>query len=70
MNPARRTPHHLSLAILTAVLALITAACGSSNPLGGELSTRSEVFRRLWSATMCAPTARAPNGSATPWSAS
>src|ERR1700730_13325485 len=35
MNPARRTPHHRSLAILVAVLALITAACGSSNPLGG-----------------------------------
>ena len=35
MNPARRTPHHLSLAILATVLALVTAACGSSNPLGG-----------------------------------
>src|SRR6267378_3090103 len=35
MNPARRTPRHRSLAILAAVLALITAACGSSNPLGG-----------------------------------
>src|SRR6185436_16614803 len=35
MNPARRTPHHLSLAILVTVLALVTAACGSSNPLGG-----------------------------------
>jgi osmoprotectant transport system substrate-binding protein len=35
MNPARRIPHHRSLAILAAVLALITAACGSSNPLGG-----------------------------------
>src|SRR5215475_7223021 len=35
MNPARRTPHHRCLAILAAVLALITAACGSSNPLGG-----------------------------------
>src|SRR6202048_1634412 len=35
MNPARRTPRHRSLAILVAVLALITAACGSSNPLGG-----------------------------------
>src|ERR1700737_1416578 len=35
MNPARRAPRHRSLAILAAVLALITAACGSSNPLGG-----------------------------------
>src|SRR5215470_13119354 len=35
MNPARRSPHHRILAILAAVLALITAACGSSNPLGG-----------------------------------
>src|SRR6201988_1219366 len=35
MNPARRTVHYRSLAILAAVLALITAACGSSNPLGG-----------------------------------
>ncbi len=31
MSSTRRT----SLAILAAVLALITAACGSSNPLGG-----------------------------------
>src|SRR6478672_3918913 len=35
MNPARRTPRYRSLAVLAAVLALITAACGSSNPLGG-----------------------------------
>jgi osmoprotectant transport system substrate-binding protein len=35
MNPARRPPHYRSLAVLAAVLALITAACGSSNPLGG-----------------------------------
>jgi osmoprotectant transport system substrate-binding protein len=35
MNPARRTPRYRSLAILATVLALITAACGSSNPLGG-----------------------------------
>jgi osmoprotectant transport system substrate-binding protein len=35
MNPARRTVHRRSLAVLAAVLALITAACGSSNPLGG-----------------------------------
>jgi osmoprotectant transport system substrate-binding protein len=35
MNPARRSPRHRSLAILAAVLTLMTAACGSSNPLGG-----------------------------------
>jgi osmoprotectant transport system substrate-binding protein len=35
MNPARRPPHYRTLAVLAAVLALITAACGSSNPLGG-----------------------------------
>ena len=35
MNLARRTVQYRSLAILAAVLALITAACGSSNPLGG-----------------------------------
>ena len=35
MNPARRTVHYRSLAVLAAVLALILAACGSSNPLGG-----------------------------------
>src|SRR4029079_7896342 len=35
MNPARRTPRYRSLAVLVAVLALITAACGSSHPLGG-----------------------------------
>ena len=39
MNPARRTPHYRSLAIVVAVLALITAACGSSNPLGGGSSS-------------------------------
>jgi osmoprotectant transport system substrate-binding protein len=35
MDPARRTVRKRSLAALAAVLALITAACGSSNPLGG-----------------------------------
>lgn len=35
MNPLRRTVHYRSLAIVAAVLALVTAACGSSNPLGG-----------------------------------
>src|SRR6476646_1795874 len=35
MNPARRAPRYRSLAVLAAVPALITAACGSSNPLGG-----------------------------------
>jgi osmoprotectant transport system substrate-binding protein len=35
MNPARRTVQKTSLAVLAAILALITAACGSSNPLGG-----------------------------------
>ena len=35
MNLARRTVQYRSLAILAAVLALITTACGSSNPLGG-----------------------------------
>src|SRR5882672_2781300 len=35
MNPARRTVHKTSLAVLAAVLALIITACGSSNPLGG-----------------------------------
>jgi osmoprotectant transport system substrate-binding protein len=35
MNPARRTVHRRSLAVLSAVLALIATACGSSNPLGG-----------------------------------
>ena len=35
MNPARRTVQRRSLAVLATVLALITAACGSSNPLGG-----------------------------------
>src|SRR3981189_3665684 len=35
MNPARRTPRHRSLAVLAGVAALITAGCGSSNPLGG-----------------------------------
>src|SRR6185295_17599549 len=35
MNPTRRAVRYRSLAILAAVLALITAACGSSNPLGG-----------------------------------
>ena len=35
MYPWRRTVHYRSLAILATVLALITAGCGSSNPLGG-----------------------------------
>ena len=35
MNPARRTAHYRTLAVLAAVLALIITACGSSNPLGG-----------------------------------
>ena len=35
MNPPRRTVHKRSLAVLAAVLVLITSACGSSNPLGG-----------------------------------
>src|ERR1700737_5148932 len=39
MNPARRTPHHRSLAILVAVRRAITAACGSFNPLGGGFAS-------------------------------
>src|ERR1700741_4379882 len=35
MNPAGRRMHYRSLTILLAVLALVSAACGSSNPLGG-----------------------------------
>jgi osmoprotectant transport system substrate-binding protein len=35
MNPARRTVHHRILATLVAALTLVTAACGSANPLGG-----------------------------------
>jgi len=35
MTPPRRTVHKRSLAVLAAVLVLITSACGSSNPLGG-----------------------------------
>ncbi|TPG28297.1 ABC transporter substrate-binding protein [Mycobacterium hodleri] len=35
MNPARRSKRRSSLAVLAAVLVLATAACGSSNPLGG-----------------------------------
>ena len=35
MNPARRPAQYRTLAVFAAVLALITAACGSSNPLGG-----------------------------------
>jgi osmoprotectant transport system substrate-binding protein len=35
MNPARRIAHRRALAAVAAVLVLITAACGSSNPLGG-----------------------------------
>ncbi|MDT5151099.1 MAG: osmoprotectant transport system substrate-binding protein, partial [Mycobacterium sp.] len=38
MNPARRTKRKSRLAVLAAVLALVTSmlsACGSSNPLGG-----------------------------------
>jgi osmoprotectant transport system substrate-binding protein len=35
MNPPRRTAHKRSLAVLAAVLVLITSACGSANPLGG-----------------------------------
>ena len=35
MNPPRRTVHKISLAVLAAVLVLITSACGSANPLGG-----------------------------------
>jgi osmoprotectant transport system substrate-binding protein len=35
MKPARRTVPSRSLAVLAAVTTLITASCGSSNPLGG-----------------------------------
>jgi osmoprotectant transport system substrate-binding protein len=35
LNPARRSKRRSSLAVLAAVLSLVTAACGSSNPLGG-----------------------------------
>lgn len=35
MNPARRPARYRTLAVLAAVLVLVTAACGSSNPLGG-----------------------------------
>src|SRR5882757_835111 len=35
MKPARRTVPSRSLAVLAAVITLITAGCGSSNPLGG-----------------------------------
>jgi osmoprotectant transport system substrate-binding protein len=35
MNPARRSARYRTLAVLAALLALMTAACGSSNPLGG-----------------------------------
>jgi osmoprotectant transport system substrate-binding protein len=35
VNPARRSNRRVTLAVLAAVLALVTAACGSSNPLGG-----------------------------------
>lgn len=35
MNPVRRPKRRRSLAVLAAVLVLVTAACGSSNPLGG-----------------------------------
>ena len=35
MNPARRAARYRTLAVVTAVLALLSAACGSSNPLGG-----------------------------------
>lgn len=35
MNPARKVSHRRSLAIMASLLALVTAACGSANPLGG-----------------------------------
>jgi osmoprotectant transport system substrate-binding protein len=39
MNTLRRTVHYRTLAILAGVLALITAACGSSNPMGGDTTS-------------------------------
>jgi osmoprotectant transport system substrate-binding protein len=35
VNPVRRSTRRSTLAVLTAILALVAAACGSSNPLGG-----------------------------------
>src|SRR5689334_22010610 len=35
VNPVRRSTRRRTLAVLAATLALVTAACGSSNPLGG-----------------------------------
>jgi len=35
MNPTRRTKHRSGLAAVMAVLTVLAAACGSSNPLGG-----------------------------------
>jgi len=35
MNPAGRRMHYRSLTILVVLMTLVSAACGSSNPLGG-----------------------------------
>ena len=35
MNRARRVAHTRGLVLVTALVALIATACGSSNPLGG-----------------------------------